>query len=137
MALLQTPDKYIYREFNMKISDVLIENTIVDARHVLDYVSSHHGRPEDFDEGDLVDRINKFDTYEKKVIDIGDLDLDEWEVDEDYVEDLMIKIKKDGYEPIVFDPDENSIIDGIHRSNALNNLGYTKIKAYVGKDLEE
>lgn len=120
----------------MKIEHLLNESTVVDSRTVLDLVSSIHGRPDDFDEGDLVSRINKFDTYEKKIIDIDDLDLDEWQVDEDYVDEIKPKIQKNGYEPIVFDPDEGSIIDGIHRANALHQLGYETIKAYVGKDID-
>lgn len=120
----------------MKIQEVLNETKIVDARYVVDYVTRIHGRSADFSEGDLLDRINKFDTYEKTVIDISDLDLDEWEVDEDYVEELMVKIKEDGYDPIVFDPDESSIIDGIHKANAMSRLGHSKMRAYVGKDVD-
>ncbi len=120
----------------MKIVHLLNESTVVDSRTVLDLVSSIHGRPEDFDEGDLVSRINKFDTYEKRMISIDNLDLDEWEVDEDFVEELKKRIEKEGYEPIVYDPDEGSIIDGIHRANALYQLGHSEIKAYVGKDID-
>lgn len=120
----------------MLIEHVLNENVVVDSRTVLDMVQDIHGRPEDFDEGDLVHRINKFDTYEKTVMDISDLDLDEWQVDEDFVEELSKRIEKEGYHPIVYDPDEGSIIDGTHRANALNLIGKTKIKAYVGKDID-
>jgi len=119
----------------MLIEHILNENTVVDSRTVLDMVQDIHGRPEDFDEGDLVHRINKFDTYEKTVMDIDDLNLDEWEVDEDFVEELSKRIEKEGYHPIVYDPDDGSIIDGTHRANALNLIGKTKIKAYVGKDI--
>ena len=120
----------------MLIEHVLNENVVVDSRTVLDMVQDIHGRPEDFDEGDLVHRINKFDTYEKTVMDISDLDLDEWQVDEDFVEELSKRIEKEGYHPIVYDPDEGSIIDGTHRANALSLIGTTKIKAYVGKDID-
>lgn len=120
----------------MLIEHILNENTIVDSRTVLDMVQDIHGRPEDFDEGDLVHRINKFDTYEKTVMDIDDLNLDEWEVDEDFVEELSKRIEKEGYYPIVYDPDDGSIIDGTHRANALSLIGKTKIKAYVGKDID-
>ena len=120
----------------MLIEHILNENTVVDSRTVLDMVQDIHGRPEDFDEGDLIHRINKFDTYEKTVMDIDDLNLDEWEVDEDFVEELSKRIEKEGYYPIVYDPDDGSIIDGTHRANALNLIGKTKIKAYVGKDID-
>ena len=120
----------------MLIEHILNENTVVDSRTVLDMVQDIHGRPEDFDEGDLIHRINKFDTYEKTVMDIDDLNLDEWEVDEDFVEELSKRIEKEGYYPIVYDPDDGSIIDGTHRANALNLIGKPKIKAYVGKDID-
>ena len=120
----------------MLIEHVLNENTVVDSRTVLDMVQDIHGRPDDLEEGDLVHRINKFDTYEKTIMDIDDLDLDEWEVDEDFVEELSKRIEKEGYQPIVYDPDDGSIIDGIHRANALHTIGKTKIKAYVGKDID-
>lgn len=120
----------------MLIEQLLNENKVVDSRTVLDLVHSIHARPEDFEEGDLVHRINKFDTYEQKIIDIDDLDLDEWNVEEEFVEELSKRIEQEGYEPIVFDPDESSIIDGIHRANALALIGKTKIKAYVGKDID-
>src|SRR6056297_976929 len=120
----------------MKIKHLINEDSIVDAGTVINLVASIHGRSEDVEDGDLNHRLSKFDTYEKKVIDINDVDLDEWEVDEDFVEELKTKIEKGGYEPIVFDPDEGSIIDGTHRANALHQLGYTKIKAYVGKDID-
>jgi ParB-like chromosome segregation protein Spo0J len=34
--------------------------------------------------------------------------------------------------PIVFDPIQNSIIDGTHRANAYAKLGYDTIPAYIG-----
>lgn len=108
---------------------------VVCARDVLDLVTEIHGRPDDLSDGDLVDRINKFDNYELKAIPLNILDLDEWEVDEDFVEDLSSEIRK-GYHPIVFDPYEASIIDGIHRANALYKAGATQINAYVGKEID-
>lgn len=120
----------------MLIKQLLNENRVVHSDVVLGMLQHIHGRPDDLVDGDLVHRINKFDTYEETIIDIDMLDLDEWEVDEDFVDELSQRITIDGYEPIVYDPDDGPIIDGIHRANALNNIGKQKIKAYVGKDFD-
>ena len=62
------------------------------------------------------------------------MNLDEWDVDEDLVADHVAEIMKSRHTmpPIVFDPIEGSIIDGIHRANAYAQLGYDTIPAYVG-----
>jgi len=90
-----------------------------------------HGRPEDFVDGNLLERIMQYDSYELKEIPITDLFLGEWMVDDTMVEEMM-QMDPDTIPPIVFDPQAGSIIDGIHRANARHNQGYTTIQAYVG-----
>ena len=126
------------KKYLLLIEKVISENKLVSDNYISDYVESIHGKPEDFDEGDINDRIYKYSEYKLTKIEIDDLDLEEFYVDEDYVQDLELEIQKEGkYSPIVFDPDQKSIIDGIHRANALHNLGKKYINAYVGVTLSE
>ena len=116
----------------MKISE-LIDRT-VDSEEVHSIVQDIHRDSDDFEEGDLSDRIYNFDEYKLVAFPINKLNLTEWDVDDGMVKDFMEEISKnkDSMPPIVYDPVHKSIIDGIHRANAFNNLGYTHIPAYVG-----
>ena len=105
---------------------------IIPNEQVYQLVQKIHRNYDDFIDGDLGDRLDKYDNYELKEIPIADIDLEEWDVRENLVDDnieLMNKNKE--YPPIVVSHDM-SIIDGIHRANALNKLGFKTIKAYVG-----
>lgn len=111
----------------------------VDAYTIYNAVQSGHREPDDFIEGDLTDRIYWFDDYELTSLPIADIDLDEHYVDEDLVDDYIEHIKDSPktMPPIVYDPIEQSVIDGIHRANAYAKLGYDAIPAYVGKTKSE
>jgi len=111
---------------NAKIGD------IVDESDIYNYAQSLHRNYDDFHEGDLGDRIEKYKRYKLTEIDIDKLDLDEWYKDEDHVEAIEVKIEKTGtYPPIIIDRDF-CIIDGTHRANAVNNLGMTTILVWKG-----
>jgi len=92
-----------------------------------------HHTSEDFYDGDLAERIEDYKEYELVEINLSELDLEEWYVDEEMVEEYMEEIEED-YEtlPIPLISHDNSIIDGTHRLNALNNLGYKKVFVYRG-----
>lgn len=106
---------------------------VVDHRSVQDEVIRLHGRKQDLNEGDLLHRLDRFNFFIKKSIDISDVDLDEFEVDQDKVDDFKRLFAQSGaYPPIVFDSLDGSIIDGIHRANALAQLGVLRIDAFVG-----
>ena len=93
-------------------------------------VYENHQRIEDFEDGDIVDRILAYSYYELREILISGLDLNEFDIDEDtvdgYVED------GDDVAPIVFGSDDGSIIDGNHRANAASVRGKSTILGYVG-----
>ena len=112
---------------------VCFESKIADVSQIHSMVYDIHGKSEDWEEGDLYERLHEYEKYELKDIDINSIDLDEWSLDEDYVEGVAEKLKDDNfqYDPIVISH-HNSIIDGLHRANALKKLGFDKIKAYVG-----
>ena len=98
---------------------------------IVNWVMKHHYKPEDFDEGNLIQRIQEYDLYKLEMIPIEKIDPDEWYTDSEQVEDYEIEIKeKPDYPPIIVDKDY-TIIDGTHRAKAIKNLGYKSIKAYV------
>lgn len=99
---------------------------------ILEYVTSFHDQ-EDFDDTDFYERITNYDKFILKYIDINDLDLEEYTLDEDKVDQYVEDYKNQkGKYPFIVIGDDYSIIDGLHRANALNRLGERKIKAYVG-----
>jgi len=125
-------------EASIKLStrDIKAAKTIP-SYEIQSLVQSIHGKPEDFEEGDVIDRINTYDNYIKKDIPISNIDLEEFDVNEDIVIEIIehIKDSPSTFPPIVVHPkmgDWYSIIDGIHRANAYAKLGKTMIPAYVG-----
>jgi hypothetical protein len=120
-----------------KEEDTLTEYSIVesvDAHTIYGIVQGGHREPNDFVEGDIGDRIYWFDDYKQTELPISQINLDEYYVDEDLVEDYIdfIKDSPNTMPPIVYDPIEGSVIDGIHRANAYARLGRETIPAYVG-----
>ena len=119
----------------MKIKELIRENQqIVDASHIYSIVKKIHRNFNDFDEGDITDRIYWFDQYKLVNFPLSKLNLNEWDVNEDLVADNIAKIMKSQHTmpPVVIDPFTNSIIDGTHRANAYAKLGYDTIPAYIG-----
>lgn len=97
---------------------------------IIGLVCDNHKRLEDFEDGDIVDRILAYSHYELREIPISDLDLNEFSIDEDTV-DRYVK-NGDDVAPIVFGSDDGSIIDGNHRANAASVRGKSTILGYVG-----
>ena len=97
----------------------------------------HYKRDYDFWEGDLGERIEKFPYYIVKEVPIEDIEMDEYQLDEDDMEEYIEMFKERGsYPPIVLGKKSYgyyNIIDGTHRANALRELGFDKIICFVGK----
>jgi hypothetical protein len=106
----------------------------VDANTIYRTVQSAHHTPEDFEEGDIGDRIYWFDDYKLTSLPVANLNLNEYYVDEDLVDDYVEQIQHspNTMPPIVYDPIAKSIIDGIHRAAAYSKLGHATIPAYSG-----
>lgn len=102
------------------------------ARDIYDYVFSIHHNEVDFDEGDIGDRIYKYDEYELKTISLSKLNLEEWYADDGMVDEYAEK--GTDIPPIVLGIKNRkyTIIDGVHRANAAKKLGMNEIKAWVG-----
>jgi hypothetical protein len=112
---------------------VWLENQRISAAQVFQQVKQIHYYEDDLYAGDLGERIYKFPEYELRTISMSQLDLSEWSLEEDRVVDIMREVEANpNYPPIVYDPEEGSIIDGLHRANALSRLRHTMVKAYVG-----
>lgn len=101
---------------------------------IFNQVKDIHREFRDIEEGDLPDRIYWFDDYKTTQLPLSQINLDEFIVDEDLVEDYIdyIKDSPNTMPPIVYDPIAKSVIDGMHRANAYARLGYDTIPAYVG-----
>ncbi len=110
------------------------ENNLVSSDEIVDIVMSLHTREEDFEDGDLIERIKYFPFYELKNVPLSSLDTDEFMTDDELVDKYAEEIKLNpDYPPIVFDPVNSSIIDGMHRVQSLEQLGYDTVRAYVGR----
>jgi hypothetical protein len=105
---------------------------IYDESDVYSYVQGMHHTDDDFIDGDLGDRIEKYKRYRVEDVNISDIQINEFYIDDDLVEEYKEKILKSNmYPPIVLNKDY-SIIDGTHRINALDDLGYKTVIAFVG-----
>lgn len=115
---------------NAKIGDILDNE---DIYLFVEYLVIQADKFEDcFVYGDLGDRLEEYEKYKLKEIPIDKLNLNEWDLDEDYVEEYKNKyLENKDYPPIVVDSDYG-IIDGLHRANALKKLGLEKIMAFIG-----
>lgn len=108
-----------------KVGDVIDEDIIYQ------YVQILHGN-DDFIDGDLGKRIEKYGKYKLTEVDISNLNIDEYYRFDDLVDSYVDRYNKSGYYPPIVISHKNRLIDGNHRSNALNKLGFKKVKAFVG-----
>lgn len=93
------------------------------------WLDDHHHTTEDLSEGDLNDRVWSYRRYTLELISLDGLDLTEFWVDPDMVSEYSDMTDAP---PIIYDPVNNSIIDGTHRANARKESGHKDILAYVG-----
>jgi len=102
---------------------------------IVEYITSFHDQ-DSYDDTDFYERCEKYDKFVLEYINIDELDLDEWQLDEDKIEDYVETYNENKKYPTIVVGETDfgyTIIDGLHRSNALKELGFEKIKAYVGK----
>jgi len=150
-------DKYLERE--SKINKILNESflprkehylnlcwynaeigQVLDESDIYNYVEQLHRNEEDFTDGNLPERIEQFSKYKLTEIPIDKINIDEYDLDIDYMKDYKKMFKEtNNYPPIVLDGDTKwsyknklTIIDGTHRVNALHRSGLKTVKAWVG-----
>lgn len=83
-------------------------------------------------DGDLGKRIEKYDSYQLVEVDIDKLNIDEYYRFDDLVDEYIERYNKTKKYPPVVITSGYKLIDGNHRTNALNKLGFNKIKAFKG-----
>lgn len=130
MKYINTFESYINETNNIinqikqhKVGDIISNETLYK------YTEALHDF--NFNNDFISDHILKHDKFILKELYLSDLDLDSVSpfLVSDY-KDLFLQNK--WYPPIIFDKDDDIIIDGYHRANALFQLGITKILAWVG-----
>lgn len=102
----------------------------MDCYAVGKWVRTLHSSPQDFDEGDLLERIERHAHYKLQSIALNRLDPHEWTVCESLAQEYATLDTP--CPPIVIDP-YDSIIDGTHRVNAALRRGEATILAYVAQ----
>ena len=108
----------------MFINTELIIGQIYSESDVYSFVQKIHRNEEDFYEGNIGQRIEEYSNYKVLKIPINTICTDEYELDEDYVKDYILKYKELGTYPSIVLGRLNTdwgydIIDGNHRVNAL------------------
>lgn len=137
--LIDLPGMHIF-DFNINENYLNTDNQIgkiYTESDVYNYIYDIHRNKEDFSEGDLSDRIGQFNHYKIMEIPTSKINMDEWELDEDYMNDYIEKYKEIGSYPLIVLGDYEdrwgyTIIDGNHRANALRALGFKTIICFVG-----
>ena len=142
--------QHYYGEYTQYKKDIELENahSFITSKkkpaEIIEQIEEHilytatqkiHREPSDFAHGDLGERLEEFKYYNlTKEFDLNLLDRDEWSVDESLVEHYKNLIKEKGIAdmPSITIDDNLSIIDGIHRLNALLESGITTMDIYAG-----
>jgi len=119
-------EENIFTNKNVKIGQIFKESQIYT------YIQKLHRNQDDFIDGDIGERIERYKQYKVQAVNIEDIDIKEFDLIDEYVEDYVKEFeKKKTYPPIVL-ANDYQIIDGTHRANALEELGHKKIVAFVG-----
>lgn len=117
---------------NSKEGDILSNDVIYNYVEYLNDKSNIHSYEDSFIEGDLGKRLDKYEYYKLVRIPIDYLDLDEWERYDDEIDEYQELYKETNYYPPIVISHKYSIIDGLHRANAIANSGENTILAFVG-----
>lgn len=122
--------KNILKIYDAKTGDVVSNDVIYTF---VEYICDKAGKYDEcFIDGNLGKRLDKYDNYILKKINIDKLNLDEYNVDDYYVEEYKnLYLNAKIYPPIILD-NNYIILDGLHRANALKRAGEKEILAFVG-----
>lgn len=111
-----------------------IVGTILTNDEVIEFAESIHYSKKDFEEGDIVDRLERFSTYELREISVKDLEDPCHYIDEELIEEYKQKdINK--IPPVIlgyYQDGSFMTIDGGHRTTILKQFHIEKALAFVG-----
>ena len=81
---------------------------------------------------ELKNKIEKFDFYKLGELPVSKIKINHSTINIEKVEEYkeIIKINPD-YSPLIYDSINNRIIDGAHRAEALKEMGYETVRAYI------
>lgn len=111
-------------------------NDVYSSGDILTYIKSIHYNEDDFSDGDIVERVNKYSNYVVKEVPMNKIILDNYSLEQDWVDDYINQYEKSKSYPLIVVSPKNGkydIIDGNHRANALSQVGLKKIITLVGK----
>lgn len=124
-----------FREVLVDRHDVveITGRALVQNEYVTDLVRKIHSCEVDFDEGDLLNRLDRFSGYVRMELPLSMVRLGQFALADDLVDQYAQQYQQSGAGPaVVFDSIDGSMIDGSHRANALHKLGFKTIDAYIG-----
>jgi hypothetical protein len=130
MKYLKLFEEHRYTDILSKVKNSNIGD-IIEESIIYQYIEYLHD-DDDFEDGNLPERIEHYPKYKLENVEISNIDLDDFYLDEGKM-DEYINLYEDSkyYPPIVLDH-EYRIIDGNHRVNSQMNIGKTHIKAFIG-----
>lgn len=111
-----------------------IVGTILTNDEVIEFAESIHYSKKDFEEGDIVERIERFSTYELREINVKDLEGPCHYIDEELTQEYKQKNINE-IPPLIlgyYHDDSFMTIDGGHRTIILKDLHRQKALAFVG-----
>jgi len=129
-------EEYDYRNYEDNIIEMKKHNIgdIISYERLHNYANAlHNFQMEDYDDDEkfITDHILKYPKFILTELNIKDLDL--YPIDPTIVDEYIDLYKETNwYPPIIYDKEEDLIIDGYHRTTVLDKLGEEKILAWVG-----
>jgi len=70
------------------------ENQIFKEDQIYTYIQKLHRNQDDFTDGDISARIEKYKQYKVETVNIEDIDIKEFDLVDEYVEDYVEELKK-------------------------------------------
>lgn len=118
---------------SIEIGDISMEGRRIGVDTLMEQVSNLHHTLEDLQYGDLENRLSRFQEYVLTQLPLSEINLTEFDVNRDLAAEYSARVSDTNtYPPIVFDGVGRSIIDGIHRANAVALSGHSQVWAWVG-----
>lgn len=116
-------DQIINSMKKYKVGDITSHEAIYNFVEAL-----HDG---DLDNEFIIEYINNYSRFQLVELPISELDLDS--IGQSLVDEYIEIYKRSNwYPPILYDKENDLIIDGYHRANALEQIGVEKILSWVG-----